>query len=48
MSDIQDILEKCKRHAVNNRKTNNMEPMIKRKLLDKPLCKMADEFNSGD
>ncbi|CAG2216619.1 unnamed protein product [Mytilus edulis] len=41
MSDIQDIVEKCETCAVNNKKTNNKEPMITSKLPDRPSAKLA-------
>jgi hypothetical protein len=33
ISDIQDIVEKCEICAVNNKKTNNKEPMIASELI---------------
>ncbi|VDI70439.1 Hypothetical predicted protein [Mytilus galloprovincialis] len=44
MSDIQDIVEKCETCAVNNKKTNNKEPMITSKLPDRPSSKLAADL----
>ncbi|XP_063404228.1 uncharacterized protein K02A2.6-like [Mytilus trossulus] len=44
MSDIQDIVEKCETCAVNNKKTNNKEPMITSKLPDRPSSKLAPDL----
>ncbi|CAG2252246.1 unnamed protein product [Mytilus edulis] len=44
MSDIQDIVEKCETCAINNKKTNNKEPMITSKLPDRPSSKLAADL----
>ena len=46
MSDIQDIVEKCEICTVNNKKTNNKEPMsmIGSELPDRPSSKLAADL----
>jgi hypothetical protein len=46
MSDIQDIVEKCEICTVNNKKTNNKEPMsmIASELPDRPSSKLATDL----
>ena len=44
MSDIQDIVEKCEICAINNKRTNNKEPMIASELPDRPSSKLAADL----